>query len=184
MRDDQRSLEDLPVAGVPVKPILILGLGNPLRGDDGVGPQVVEALTGQGLSPDVEVMDGGTPGLGLLHLLEGRRRVILVDAAEIGRAPGSVARFRPEEALLGESREGASLHSSGVADALALARALGLALPEMVVFGVQPARLDWGLDLSPEVRAAVAQVVQAVLQEAGREHFRGADHGQREDPDH
>ena len=184
MRDDQRTLEELPVAGASVKPILILGLGNPLRGDDGVGCRVVEALSLEALPPQVEAMDGGTPGIGLLHLIEGRRRVILVDAAEMGRPPGSVARFLPGDVRLAVSAEGVSLHHSGVAETLALARALNLALPDLVVFGVQPTRVNWDPDLSPEVRAAVAQVVQAVLQEAGREPFTGADHGQREDPDH
>ncbi len=160
-----------------MKPILILGLGNPLQGDDGLGPRVVEALARRALPPDVEVMDGGTPGVGLLNLLEGRRRVILVDAAEMGRAPGSVARFRPGEATLRDSAGGLSLHRSGVAEALALAGALGLALPELVVFGVQPARVGWGHDLSPEVQAVVPSVVDAVSREAGREPFMGADHG-------
>ena len=151
-----------------MKPILILGLGNPLRGDDGVGYEVVQALARQKLPGEVEVMDGGTPGVGLLRLIEGRRRVILVDAAEMGRPPGSVARFRPEEAALAGSPGECSPHRSGVADALTLARALDLALPELVVFGVQPARVGWGEGLSPEVQAAVAHVVEAVILEATR----------------
>ncbi len=167
-----------------VKPILILGLGNPLRGDDGVGPRVVEALEREPLPPAVEVMEGGTPGVGLLSLLEGRRRVIIVDAAEMGRAPGSLARFRPDEARLEGSAGGISLHSSGVADAFALARALKLALPELVVFGVQPADTGWGHGLSPAVETAMASVVEAVSQEAGREPFTGADDGKRKGPDH
>jgi hydrogenase maturation protease len=170
--------------GMPRKPILILGLGNPLRGDDGVGCQVAEVLARQTLPPDVEVMDGGTPGVGLLHILEGRRRVILVDAAEMGRAPGSVARFRPGETRLGESAEGFSLHHSGVAEALALAEALRLDLPELLVFGVQPAHVGWDQALSRPVQAAVANVVEAVTQEAGREPLTGADHGTREALDH
>ena len=170
----------LPSVGVSRKPNLILGLGNPLRGDDGVGCQVAEALAQQTLPPGVEVMDGGTPGVGLLHLLEGRRRVILVDAADMGRAPGSVVRFRPHEVRLGESAEGFSLHHSGVAEALALAEALRLDLPELVMFGVQPARIGWEQELSRPVQAAVASVVVAVTQEAGGESLTGADHGIRE----
>ncbi len=163
--------------GTPVKPTLILGLGNPLRGDDGLGARVVEALASETLPPGVEVLDAGTPGVGLLNLIEGRRRVILVDAADMGRVPGSIARFRPGEAALEGSPGGVSLHSSGVAEALALGRALALPLPEMVVFGVQPARLDWGQGLSPEVEAAMASVVEAVSKEAGRTPVVGADHG-------
>ena len=181
---DEVIPEPLRSVGMSRKPILILGLGNPLRGDDGVGCQVAEALARQTLPPDVEVMDGGTPGVGLLHMLAGRRRVILVDAADMGRAPGSVARFRPDEVRLGEPVEGFSLHHSGVAEALALAEALRLDLPELVVFGVQPARIGWDQELSRPVQAAVASVVEAVSQEAGRESLTGADHGTREALDH
>jgi hydrogenase maturation protease len=152
-----------------MKPILILGLGNPLQGDDGVGCRVVEALVGADrwspLPDDVEVTDGGTPGVGLVNLLEGRQRVIIIDAAEMGLAPGQFRRFRPEEVTLTGSAERFSLHRSGVADALALARELGLALPEIVVFGMQPARVGWSDGLSPEVEAAVPRVIEAVLNE-------------------
>ncbi len=153
-----------------MKPILILGLGNPLQGDDGVGGRVVEALERRALPRDVEVMDGGTPGIGLVNLLEGRRRVIIVDAAEMGEPPGRVRRFQPQEVTLTGSAERISLHRSGVADALGLARELGLALPEIIVFGVQPARVGWGEGLSTEVAAVVPQMVETVLSEAGAKH--------------
>ncbi len=153
-----------------MKPILILGLGNPLQGDDGAGCRVAQALEGQALPNDVQAMDGGTPGVGLLNLLEGRRRVIIIDAAEMGKPAGEVVRFRPEEVTLTGSAQRFSLHRSGVADALALARELGLALPDMVVFGVQPARVDWGEGLSPSVQAAMPKLIQAVLDEAKVSH--------------
>jgi hydrogenase maturation protease len=146
-----------------MKPILILGLGNPLQGDDGVGCRVAQELEQYTLPDDVEVMDGGTPGVGLLNLFEGRRRVIIVDAAEMGKLPGEVVRFRPEEVTLTGSAQRFSLHRSGVADALALARELGLALPDMTVFGVQPERVDWGEGLSPRVQAAVQQVIESIV---------------------
>jgi len=153
-----------------MKPILILGLGNPLQGDDGVGCRVVQELERRTLPDDVEVMDGGTPGVGLVNLFEGRQRVIIVDAAEMGLPPGQFKRFQPEAVVLTGSAERFSLHRSGVADALALARALGLALPKIIFFGVQPAQVGWGQTLSPAVEATVTQVVEAVLREAGANH--------------
>ena len=152
-----------------MKPILILGLGNPLQGDDGVGCHVAEELGGAPvtapLPDDIEVMDGGTPGVGLLNLIEGRKRVIIVDAAEMEIAPGQFRRFTPEEVTLTGSRERFSLHRSGVADALALAHELRIQLPEIVFFGVQPARVEWRDALSPQVQAAVPRVIEAVLNE-------------------
>lgn len=146
-----------------MKPTLVLGLGNPLQGDDGVGCRVAQTLEGQVLPDDVEVMDGGTPGVGLLNLFDGRDRVIVVDAAEMQREPGTVVRFRPEDVSLTGSNQRFSLHRSGVADALSLAGALKLKLPEIVVFGVQPSRVEWTEALSPPVEAAVPRVIQAVL---------------------
>ena len=185
-----------------MKPILILGLGNPLQGDDGIGCRVVEELQ-RGviasreaakqsptsnleiassqetllatLAPparagvtqwhDIEVMDGGTPGVGLLNFFEGRKRVIIVDAAEMGIAPGEFRRFTPEEVTLTGAKERFSLHRSGVADALALAHELKMQLPEIVFFGVQPASVEWRDALSPHVQAAVPRVIEAVLNE-------------------
>jgi hydrogenase maturation protease len=114
-------------------------------------------------------MDAGTPGVGLINLLEGRQRVIIVDAAEMGRPAGEVVRFRPEDVTLTGSTERFSLHRTAVADALALARALSLPLPEIVVFGVQPGYVGWRDTLSPEVAAAVPGLVNALLEEAGRQ---------------
>lgn len=148
-----------------MKPILILGLGNPLQGDDGVGCRVVEALQTYTLPDTIEVMDGGTPGIGLLNLLEGRARVILVDAAEMNLAPGEVRRLTTDQVTLTGSAQQLSLHRAGVADALALARALNIKLPEIVFFGVQPASVEWRASLSPAVQAAVPRVIAAMLDE-------------------
>lgn len=149
-----------------MKPTLVLGLGNPLQRDDGVGIRVVAELERRTLPPHVEVMDGGTPGVGLINLMEGRARVVIVDAAEMGRQPGEVVRFRAEDVKLTGSSARFSLHRSGVADALALADALGVSLPEIVVYGVQPAHVEWGESLSAPVSAAIPGLVDAIIQEA------------------
>ena len=151
-------------------PTAVIGLGNPLRGDDGVGVRLVEALGQRALPADVEVLDGGTQGLGLVTLLEGRRRAILVDAAEVGRAPGQFVRFRLGEARLPGSDGRLSIHDAGMSDALRLAEALGVLPEEVIVFGVQPAAIQWDRGLSPEVEAALPRLLEAVLAEiaAGR----------------
>jgi hydrogenase maturation protease len=151
-----------------MRPILILALGNPLQSDDGVGCRVAQRLEGCALPGDVEVMDGGTPGVGLLNLLEGRERVIIVDAAEMNRAPGSIARFAPQEARLGVRDQAFSLHHAGVAEALALANELRLALPPITIVAVQPARVEWGGQLSAAVEAALPRVVTEIFEELDR----------------
>ncbi|MBS1253863.1 MAG: Hydrogenase 1 maturation protease [Anaerolineales bacterium] len=144
---------------------LVIGLGNLLRGDDGVGVRVAEALATRDLPDDVEVVDGGTHGLGLVNFMEGRQRVILVDAADVGESPGEFRRFTLDEArLLGDDRH-LSVHAAGLRDALLLAQALDVLPDEVVIFGVQPANLEWYSALSPQVKAALPDLITAVMTE-------------------
>jgi hydrogenase maturation protease len=146
-------------------PTLVIGLGNCQRGDDGVGVCVAKALATQVLPAGVEVVDGGTQGLGLVNLMEGRRRVIVVDAADMGRAPGQFLRCTLDEANLLSKDRPLSLHEAGLCEALLLAHALNLLPDEVVILGVQPASVEWDRDLSPEVRAALPALVAAVVAE-------------------
>lgn len=145
--------------------VLVLGLGNPLRGDDGIGPRVIEALNRHGLPEGATALDAGTGGLDLLHVLEGWKRAVIVDAADVGREPGQFVRFTPDEARFVGSQDATSLHNAGLAEVLALADAVGQPLPEMVIFGVQPDRIGWGEGLSEAVEAALPDIVNAVLNE-------------------
>ncbi|MCP4418081.1 MAG: hydrogenase maturation protease [Chloroflexi bacterium] len=152
---------------------LILGLGNPLRGDDGVGTAVISALQTQNLPPNVDLVDGGTSGLEVVLLLKEYRRVIVVDAADMGKEPGEWVCFEVETACPregvgavlphNESSMNGTLHGAGFAEALALAEALGALPQELLIFGVQPQRVDWVEGLSRGVETAVSHLCQAVL---------------------
>jgi len=150
--------------------ILILGLGNPLRKDDGIGPRVIKELNRRELPEGVTTTDGGTGGLDILRIIEGWTKVVVVDAADVdgGRGeirPGEFVRFTPKEAQLIESADAFSLHHAGLAEALALARALEQPLPSMVVFGVQPKEVGWGEGLSAEVEVRLPGLVDAIIEE-------------------
>jgi len=144
---------------------LVIGLGNPLRGDDGVGVRAIQMLAAQALPPGVQLADGGTQGLGIVNLMEGQQRVVLIDAAEVGRAPGQFVRFTLDEAQLRGNGQHLSVHAAGLRDALLLAQALKVLPDEVVIFGVQPASLEWNDRLSREVEATVPDLVAAVLTE-------------------
>jgi hydrogenase maturation protease len=144
---------------------LVLCLGNPLRGDDGVGVRIAEALTGQTLPAGVDLIEGGTAGLGLVSLMEGYRRVIVVDAADMGRPPGSVVRFTPEEARFKTAAAPISPHDLGLAEALALAKVLKTAPEQIVIVGVQPGGAESGEGLSAKVEASIPQVIETILKE-------------------
>ena len=151
----------------PSPDTLIVGLGNPLRGDDGIGVRVIQMLTARALPEGVEVADGGTQGLGLVSLMEGWRRVILVDAANVGRPPGGFVRFTPQEARLLGGDQQISIHNAGLRDALLLAETLELLPEEVIIYGMQPANLDWDADLSLQVETAMPELVRAILDELG-----------------
>ncbi|MBI2863604.1 MAG: hydrogenase maturation protease [Chloroflexi bacterium] len=147
--------------------VLILGLGNTLRCDDGVGPRVVEALQRLDLPPEVEMLVAVAATSGLLHAIADRQKVIVVDAIQGGSEPGSVYRASPEDLEAG-SQSLISAHHMGILEALKLAQALSCAPEEFVVIGVEPQATGWGLDLSPEVAAAVPAIVRLVAEEANR----------------
>jgi hydrogenase maturation protease len=151
---------------------LIIGLGNPLRGDDGVGARLAQALSEQTLPGDVEVVDGGTQGMGLVPLLEGRRRVIVIDAADVGRGPGQFVRFTPDEVRLLGDDQCLSVHAAGLREVLLLAQALDILPNKVIIFGIQPANLDWVVDLSPQVEAALPGLMEAVLAELCSDEIR------------
>lgn len=146
---------------------LILGLGNPFRGDDGIGAAVIAALKSKDQPPDVVVLDGGTPGLETVLIWQGYQRVIIVDAADMGMKPGSWKRFLTGEAVLPvrESSMQGTLHAAGLAEALALAEALQILPPELVFYGVQPAFTGWSAGLTEAVDAAVPALCEAISAE-------------------
>jgi hydrogenase maturation protease len=142
-----------------------MGFGNLLRGDDGVGVRVVEALRERGLPSCVELVDGDTEGLDLVNFVEGRQKVILIDTAAIGERAGSIARFALHDVDLPGEDGHISIHAASLRDGLLLARALGRLPEDVVVFGVQPASLGWSRELSVQVEAALPDLIAAVLEE-------------------
>ena len=144
--------------------VLILGIGNLLLSDEGVGVHAVRCLSERELPPGVEVLDGGTSGADLVDHLEGRTKVVVIDAASGDGPPGTVYRCEARELI---EQEGAlSLHEFGLADSLHMAERLGCAPQRVIVLGVQPANMEPGLELSPEVSAVLTGILRLALAEA------------------
>lgn len=145
---------------------LLLALGNPLRGDDGVGAALLDALAAFPLPPDLDVLEGGTPGLETVLLLQGYQRVLIVDAAEMGLPAGAWRCLRLDQVRL-QSRDlqlRGTLHDAGLAEALSLAQALDLLPAQIEIIAIQPQQVGWEPCLSPAVRAALPAVCHAVLE--------------------
>lgn len=148
--------------------ILLLGIGNLIMSDDGVGVKVVQRIQREFILPDhVEVIDGGTLGLDLLPMLEEVERLIVVDAVETGMVPGTCVRLSGEELPIALETK-VSPHQMGLKDLLAVARLMGHLPPEMVLIGVQPGSIEMDTELTPEVEAKVDVLIGSVLDELKR----------------
>jgi len=145
----------------PLKTV-VLGLGNILHSDDGVGPRAVEQLRQDERVPkDVTLIEGGTLGLELLAYISDAARLVVLDAVDVGQLPGTLVRVSAED--LHTLPGNGSVHQLGVADLLAGLRILAKRMPEVVLLGIQPATARWGTDLSPAVEAALPRLVAAAL---------------------
>lgn len=146
-------------------PLLVLGLGNTIMSDDGIGPKVIEQLQqGDSLPENVVLLDGGTLGLDLLPHLEGVKRLIIVDAVEIGLPAGSCVRLAGDEVPMALETK-LSPHQMGMKDLLAVARLMGHLPDEIVLIGVQPASLEMDTELTPAVAAAMPTLLAMVQAE-------------------
>lgn len=152
--------------GEPERATVVLGVGNPLMGDDGVGLEVLERLRRRFVfDPPVELVDGGTGGVGLLPVVEDASHLLIVDAIQTGRPPGSLVVLRGP-GLPRALPPKLSPHQVDLRDVLALA-ALRDALPrELLLVGLEPERVEFGAGLgacvSGELEALVDRVVECL----------------------
>jgi hydrogenase maturation protease len=152
--------------------LLVLGLGNVLVGDDGLGAIVVHQLTRQFDVPQgVSILDGGTLGLALLPLLQDCDAAIFVDAVRSGdEPPGTLIRI-DGAGVLPAVRQHLSVHQIGVADLLDAARLTGGYPSELVLLGIVPENLELGVGLSPSVLLSVPSLIRATVEEIARFGF-------------
>lgn len=143
---------------------LVIGIGNPDRGDDGAGRAVARRLRDLN-PPGLEVLESDGEGTSLVCAWEGAHDVVLVDACRGAGAPGSVHRIELGQAERLDALSHASTHSFGVAGAVGLARALGRLPRRLIIYAIEGLRFGQGEGLSPHVSQAVAEVVALVVKD-------------------
>jgi hydrogenase maturation protease len=141
--------------------VLVIGVGNTLLQDDGVGVHVTQALRA-GAETELEIMDGGTLGLSLLPAVEDARAVIVVDASELGAEPGAMRVFHGEEIDRQLSGKKRTVHEVALADLFAAAAIQGRCPPRRALVAIQPACTEWGLETSEAVAAAIPEACAAI----------------------
>jgi hydrogenase maturation protease len=145
----------------PIK-TLVLGLGNLVHSDDGLGVHVIQRLMQDPrVPPDAVLMDGGTQGMNLLPHISAYQRLLVIDALDVGEAPGTLVRLEGKavQNLPGK----ASVHQLGFADLMVALELLGESPEEVVLLGVQPLSIDWGTELTPLVQEAVDRIPDVVF---------------------
>jgi len=147
---------------------LVLGVGNLLMSDEGVGLRVLERLvTTYHVPEEVLILDGGTLGLDLLYYLEGKKNLLLLDAVEAHKEPGSTVRLEGEQVPAFLSIK-ISPHQIGISDMLFAAKFKGIYPPNVVLWGIQPERIEIGLELSETLSKKIDYLVAQVILELNK----------------
>jgi hydrogenase maturation protease len=146
------------------KDILVLGIGNTILKDEGIGVRVAEKMMKMSLPPEVEVMDGGIKGLDLLYYIEGRKKVIVVDAVKAGAPPGTLFRFTDND-LAAKKGIMRSAHGIDFSDVIAVARFTGTKPAEVIFLGIEPYDLSVSMELSPKIEEMIPILINLVMKE-------------------
>ena len=151
-----------------MRPVVVIGLGNPLMTDEGVGLRVIRALAADALAfPDADLVEAGTGGMALLHVIAGRRKAVFVDCALMGEPPGTLRRFAPGDVRSVKRLAGFSLHEGDLLAVIETARRIGECPAEVAIVGIEPVLVAPGEGLSPEIERRLPEYAAAVRCEIG-----------------
>lgn len=143
---------------------VVLGLGNLLLTDEGVGVHVINRMMEMDFPPEVELVEGGVDGLRLMSVVVGTDRLIVVDAVKGGGSPGSIYRFGPEDIVSHTDTSKMSVHQIGILEVIRLSGLVGK-LPKTTIIGVEPKSVEVGMELTPEIQSKVPRIIELVSNE-------------------
>ena len=148
----------------------LIGIGTYMAMDDSIGLRVAEAISAGGLDHGFRAIEMGGNLVDLIHYLEAdTERVLIVDSANMGSAPGEFAFFTPQQVVTRKAEAGISTHEGDLLKVLELAEALGQPLPPVMILGVQPGDMNGEVGLSPELTAWFDEYVRAAVEYMTRE---------------
>jgi hydrogenase maturation protease len=148
----------------PYKRILVLGVGNLLLSDEGVGVHVAQRMMTMAMPPEVQVVEGGTDGFGLVNVITEADRMILIDAVRGGGQPGSIYRFEIEDCPPYPDIFKTSVHQISILEVINLSSLIG-STPRTTIIGIEPACVEMGMELSPPVAAKIPKIIQMIEEE-------------------
>jgi hydrogenase maturation protease len=146
--------------------IIVLGIGNPLMADEGIGCRIIERLLAQAENyPSVDFVDAGTGGLSVLHLIANRKKAIIIDCAYMEMEPGTIKKFQPEEIKTVKKLAHLSLHETDILKVINLAKMLGQYPKQLVIFGIEPQTIEPQPALSDTLNAKINDYLAAITEE-------------------
>ena len=143
---------------------LVVGMGNLIYKDEGIGVHVIEEMKKMELPGHIELLDIGTSTMDLISYLKEVKKLIVIDAMRAGGNPGTIYKCKPED-LLPKDGSPISLHEIGLLETLSMAKKLHMEI-ETVIVGVEPEIMGWGMELTDEVRNSIPTIIEAVLKES------------------
>lgn len=155
--------------GTP-KETIVIGLGNPLMADEGIGTLLVDELSklaaaGKLPSDNIEYYDGGCGGMYLLHVIAERKKAILIDCCIMGTKPATIRRFTPDDVNSIKKMTHLSLHEVDILKVIELAEQIGQCPDQIVIFGIEPVVIEQRMNLSPELETKLSDYVAAIRKE-------------------
>jgi len=148
------------------KDVVVVGLGNTLMADEGIGCVIIgRLLRQQEKYPGVDFVDAGTGGMSLLHIICDRKKAVIIDCALMGTEPGTIKRFTPEQAKSVKKLSHYSLHEADVLKIIEMARQLAQCPEKIVIFGIEPQRIQHGRELSETLTTKLTGYAAMIEQE-------------------
>ena len=143
--------------------ILVVGMGNLIYRDEGIGAHIIREMEKMKLPSHIELLDIGTSTMDLISYMKEVKKLIVIDAMRAGGKPGTIYKCKPED-LLPKDEGPISLHEIGLLETLNMTKKLGMEI-ETVIVGVEPEIMDWGMELTEAVKNKIPLIIEAVLKE-------------------
>jgi hydrogenase maturation protease len=145
----------------------IIGIGNTLRGDDGIGPYIINELKKEKLPEAVQLLDIGSDAFSVIDHLICEHPVLVIDCAQMDKKPGEVVKFNVEEKNLSILEKAISLHGFGFTDVYKMAKKLNDNI-QCTIIGVQPKLIQFNSGLSEEVKNSIPSIIKLVMEETNK----------------
>ena len=148
-----------------IKDTVILGIGNILLQDDGVGVHVIKQLENENLPSTIELVDGGTSTLDTLGLFLDYKKVIVVDCLRAGLEPGTIYKIKPED-IKSYQKENLSIHDVQILDVVNMANMMNK-YPDVVIFGIEPEKIALDLEMTQTMVSKIPEIIYNIKKELG-----------------